>query len=147
MPGSARPGMPDTLSLIRNQTEPQLGQLERTLAAEGSTRPAWVIAILASVLIFTTVVDVLGNLLVIISVFRNRKLRNSGRTGFSHCCHGGALTLRLHVWLPHGFILATNLGWVCVGYLLLPVPLGYNTWSLHTAVPVLTTGNGTDSLL
>lgn len=130
--------MPDTLSLIRNQTEPQLGQLERTLAAEGSTRPAWVIAILASVLIFTTVVDVLGNLLVIISVFRNRKLRNSGRTGFS---------LRLHVWLPHGFILATNLGWVCVGYLLLPVPLGYNTWSLHTAVPVLTTGNGTDSLL
>lgn len=138
MPGSARPGMPDTLSLIRNQTEPQLGQLERTLAAEGSTRPAWVIAILASVLIFTTVVDVLGNLLVIISVFRNRKLRNSGRTGFS---------LRLHVWLPHGFILATNLGWVCVGYLLLPVPLGYNTWSLHTAVPVLTTGNGTDSLL
>lgn len=135
--------MPDTLSLIRNQTEPQLGQLERTLAAEGSTRPAWVIAILASVLIFTTVVDVLGNLLVIISVFRNRKLRNSGRTGFS---------LRLHAWLPHGFILATNLGWVCVGYLLLPVPLGYNThnrsaWSLHTAVPVLTTGNGTDSLL
>lgn len=135
--------MPDTLSLIRNQTEPQLGQLERTLAAEGSTRPAWVIAILASVLIFTTVVDVLGNLLVIISVFRNRKLRNSGRTGFS---------LRLHVWLPHGFILATNLGWVCVGYLLLPVPLGYNThnrstWSLHTAVPVLTTRNGTDSLL
>lgn len=144
--------MPDTLSLIRNQTEPQLGQLERTLAAEGSTRPAWVIAILASVLIFTTVVDVLGNLLVIISVFRNRKLRNSGRTGFSHCCHGRALTLRLHVWLPHGFILATNLGWVCVGYLLLPVPLGYNThnrsaWSLHTAVPVLTTRNGTDSLL
>uniref|UniRef100_A0A8D3B3K6 Melatonin receptor 1Bb n=2 Tax=Percomorphaceae TaxID=1489872 RepID=A0A8D3B3K6_SCOMX len=70
--------MPDTFALIRNRTEPRLGQLERTLAPEGSSRPAWVIAILASVLIFTTVVDVLGNLLVIISVFRNRKLRNAG---------------------------------------------------------------------
>ncbi|KAM8900565.1 melatonin receptor type 1B-B isoform 1-T1 [Spinachia spinachia] len=70
--------MPDTLTLIKNRTEPRLGQLERTLASDGSARPAWVIALLASVLIFTTVVDVLGNLLVIISVFRNRKLRNSG---------------------------------------------------------------------
>uniref|UniRef100_A0A8C6SXF0 Melatonin receptor 1Bb n=1 Tax=Neogobius melanostomus TaxID=47308 RepID=A0A8C6SXF0_9GOBI len=70
--------MPDALTLIKNRTEPRLGQLERGLAAEGSARPAWVIGILASVLIFTTVVDVLGNLLVIISVFRNRKLRNSG---------------------------------------------------------------------
>lgn len=72
--------MPDTFTLLKNRTEPRLGQLERTLASEGSARPAWVIAILASVLIFTTVVDVLGNLLVIISVFRNRKLRNSGRS-------------------------------------------------------------------
>uniref|UniRef100_A0AAV2J9A4 Uncharacterized protein n=1 Tax=Knipowitschia caucasica TaxID=637954 RepID=A0AAV2J9A4_KNICA len=72
--------MPDALTLIKNRTEPRLGQLERTLSAEGVERPAWVIGILASVLIFTTVVDVLGNLLVIISVFRNRKLRNSGKT-------------------------------------------------------------------
>ncbi|RVE63927.1 hypothetical protein OJAV_G00140980 [Oryzias javanicus] len=71
--------MPDAITLIKNRTEPRLGQLERALAPEGSARPAWVIAILASVLIFTTVVDVLGNLLVIISVFRNRKLRNSGK--------------------------------------------------------------------
>lgn len=71
--------MPDAFALIKNRTEPQLGQLERTLASDGSARPAWVIALLASVLIFTTVVDVLGNLLVIISVFRNRKLRNSGK--------------------------------------------------------------------
>lgn len=71
--------MPDTFTLIKNRTEPRLGQLERTLDTEGSARPAWVIGILASVLIFTTVVDVLGNLLVIISVFRNRKLRNSGK--------------------------------------------------------------------
>ncbi|XP_047234301.1 melatonin receptor type 1B-B-like isoform X3 [Girardinichthys multiradiatus] len=69
--------MPDTLTLLKNRTEPRLGQLERSLPAEGTARPAWVIAILASVLIFTTVVDVLGNLLVIISVFRNRKLRNA----------------------------------------------------------------------
>lgn len=72
--------MPDTFPLIKNRTtELRLGQLERALAAEGSGRPAWVIGILASVLIFTTVVDVLGNLLVIISVFRNRKLRNAGK--------------------------------------------------------------------
>lgn len=71
--------MPDTFTLIKNRTELRLGQLERALAAEGSARPAWVIGILASVLIFTTVVDVLGNLLVIISVFRNRKLRNAGK--------------------------------------------------------------------
>ncbi|MEQ2285207.1 Melatonin receptor type 1B-B [Ameca splendens] len=69
--------MPDTLTLLKNRTEPRLGQLERSLPSEGTARPAWVIAILASVLIFTTVVDVLGNLLVIISVFRNRKLRNA----------------------------------------------------------------------
>lgn len=75
--------MPDTLSLLKNRSDPRLGQLERTLATEGSTRPAWVIAVLASVLIFTTVVDVLGNLMVIISVLRNRKLRNSGKRIFS----------------------------------------------------------------
>uniref|UniRef100_A0A3Q2TKQ3 Uncharacterized protein n=1 Tax=Fundulus heteroclitus TaxID=8078 RepID=A0A3Q2TKQ3_FUNHE len=69
---------------LHNRTEPRLGQLEHSQPAEGTTRPAWVIAILASVLIFTTVVDVLGNLLVIISVFRNRKLRNAaGTDGFN----------------------------------------------------------------
>uniref|UniRef100_A0A8B9R4N1 Melatonin receptor 1B n=1 Tax=Anas platyrhynchos TaxID=8839 RepID=A0A8B9R4N1_ANAPL len=46
--------------------------------AAGSPRPAWVVSALSSVLIFTTVVDILGNLLVIVSVFKNRKLRNSG---------------------------------------------------------------------
>lgn len=71
--------MPDTFTLIKNRTEPRLGQFEPALTTEGSVRPAWVIGILASVLIFTTVVDVLGNLLVIISVFRNRKLRNAGK--------------------------------------------------------------------
>uniref|UniRef100_A0A8C0HPP9 Uncharacterized protein n=1 Tax=Buteo japonicus TaxID=224669 RepID=A0A8C0HPP9_9AVES len=33
---------------------------------------------LAAVLIFTIVVDVLGNALVILSVLRNKKLRNAG---------------------------------------------------------------------
>lgn len=33
---------------------------------------------LASVLIFTIVVDILGNILVILSVYRNKKLRNAG---------------------------------------------------------------------
>nr|XP_020449694.1 melatonin receptor type 1A-like [Monopterus albus] len=38
----------------------------------------WVVAVLAGVLITTIVVDVMGNLLVIVSVFRNRKLRKAG---------------------------------------------------------------------
>ncbi|XP_018098666.1 melatonin receptor type 1A [Xenopus laevis] len=41
-------------------------------------RPPWVPTALAAILIFTIVVDILGNLLVILSVFRNRKLRNAG---------------------------------------------------------------------
>ncbi|XP_036454153.1 melatonin receptor type 1B-A [Colossoma macropomum] len=59
--------MPEDVSLVRNRTE----------AAPGA-RPAWVVTVLAAVLIFTSVVDVLGNALVIISVLRNRKLRNAG---------------------------------------------------------------------
>ncbi|XP_050983784.1 melatonin receptor type 1A-like [Labeo rohita] len=38
----------------------------------------WVVTLLSSVLITTIIVDVLGNLLVIVSVFRNRKLRKAG---------------------------------------------------------------------
>lgn len=65
--------MPEDDSLLENRTEhgPEPSQEE--------ARPAWAITALASVLIFTTVVDVLGNLLVIVSVFRNRKLRNAGK--------------------------------------------------------------------
>lgn len=46
-------------------------------------RPPWVATALAAILIFTIVIDILGNLLVILSVFRNRKLRNAGR--WHHC--------------------------------------------------------------
>ena len=42
-------------------------------------RPSWLACTLAFTLIFTIVVDVLGNLLVILSVYRNKKLRNAGR--------------------------------------------------------------------
>lgn len=42
----------------------------------GNLRPPWVAPALSAVLVFTTVADVLGNLLVILSVLRNRKLRN-----------------------------------------------------------------------
>lgn len=62
--------MPENVSFSRNRT---------VLDTRPGTRPAWAITVLASVLIFTTVVDVLGNLLVIISVLRNRKLRNAGK--------------------------------------------------------------------
>ncbi|PNJ86336.1 MTNR1B isoform 2 [Pongo abelii] len=41
-------------------------------------RPPWVAPSLSAVLIVTTAVDVVGNLLVILSVLRNRKLRNAG---------------------------------------------------------------------
>ncbi|TRY83159.1 hypothetical protein DNTS_020662 [Danionella cerebrum] len=67
--------MPENIALLNNSSD--LGHVGRALSS--SARPAWAIAVLASVLIFTTVVDVLGNLLVIISVFRNRKLRNAAR--------------------------------------------------------------------
>uniref|UniRef100_A0AAV2LKR8 Melatonin receptor 1a n=1 Tax=Knipowitschia caucasica TaxID=637954 RepID=A0AAV2LKR8_KNICA len=40
-------------------------------------RPPWVTTTLGCFLIFTIVVDILGNLLVIFSVYRNKKLRNA----------------------------------------------------------------------
>lgn len=43
-------------------------------------RPPWVTTTLGCFLIFTIVVDILGNLLVIFSVYRNKKLRNAGET-------------------------------------------------------------------
>ncbi|KAG3294641.1 melatonin receptor type 1A [Ictidomys tridecemlineatus] len=47
--------------------------------AEGArVRPSWQASTLAFILIFTIVVDILGNLLVILSVYRNKKLRNAG---------------------------------------------------------------------
>lgn len=68
---------------LRNCCDPggrgRFGSAEREEDAAGSPRPAWVVSALSSVLIFTTVVDILGNLLVIVSVFKNRKLRNSGK--------------------------------------------------------------------
>ncbi|XP_062910923.1 melatonin receptor type 1A-like [Mobula hypostoma] len=45
-------------------------------------RSAWVTSVLATVLIFTIVVDLLGNSLVIVSVFRNKKLRKARRNVF-----------------------------------------------------------------
>lgn len=64
--------IPEDESLLKNRTE------HGPEPSQGAARPAWAITTLASVLIFTTVVDVLGNLLVILSVLRNRKLRNAG---------------------------------------------------------------------
>ncbi|XP_048399643.1 melatonin receptor type 1A-like [Stegostoma tigrinum] len=50
-----------------------LGEAERL-----ADRRPLVISTMASVLIFTVVVDILGNLLVIVSVLRNKKLRKAG---------------------------------------------------------------------
>nr|XP_012595090.1 melatonin receptor type 1B [Microcebus murinus] len=46
--------------------------------ASGIPRLPWVAPALSTVLVVTTAVDIVGNLLVILSVFRNRKLRNAG---------------------------------------------------------------------
>lgn len=67
-----------------------LAEREGEEAAAGAPRPAWVVTVLSGVLIFTTVVDILGNLLVIVSVFKNRKLRNSGKLRNSHHLSGGS---------------------------------------------------------
>ncbi|XP_074044011.1 melatonin receptor type 1B [Macrotis lagotis] len=50
---------------------------DRTQSSQGH-RPLWVAPALSSVLIITTTVDLVGNSLVILSVLRNRKLRNTG---------------------------------------------------------------------
>lgn len=44
----------------------------------GAPRPPWVAPALSAVLVVTTAVDIVGNLLVILSVLGNRKLRNAG---------------------------------------------------------------------
>uniref|UniRef100_A0A8C9DSG3 Melatonin receptor 1B n=1 Tax=Prolemur simus TaxID=1328070 RepID=A0A8C9DSG3_PROSS len=46
--------------------------------ASGTPRPPWVAPALSTVLVVTTTVDIVGNVLVILSVFRNPKLRNAG---------------------------------------------------------------------
>uniref|UniRef100_A0A8C5WRH6 Uncharacterized protein n=1 Tax=Laticauda laticaudata TaxID=8630 RepID=A0A8C5WRH6_LATLA len=48
--------------------------------AAADPRPRWVVPVLSGVLILTTVVDVVGSLLVVASVFKNRKLRNAELT-------------------------------------------------------------------
>uniref|UniRef100_A0A674N8D2 Melatonin receptor type 1A like n=1 Tax=Takifugu rubripes TaxID=31033 RepID=A0A674N8D2_TAKRU len=56
-----------------------MGTLTGSEGAPGQHRSfPWALAVLAGVLITTIVVDVIGNLLVIVSVFRNRKLRKAG---------------------------------------------------------------------
>lgn len=52
--------------------------LSQNESDRGQLSSAGVSTALASVLIFTIVVDILGNVLVILSVYRNKKLRNAG---------------------------------------------------------------------
>lgn len=78
--------LPQMMSLEDQEptiAEGTLGPRNATPGAEGSPGPQqqsfpWVLTLLAGVLITTIVVDVIGNLLVIVSVFRNRKLRKAG---------------------------------------------------------------------
>ncbi|XP_064367135.1 melatonin receptor type 1A isoform X2 [Dromaius novaehollandiae] len=69
-----------------NGSELNDSALPRDPPGEGAPRrPPWVTATLAAILIFTIVVDLLGNLLVILSVYRNKKLRNAGDPLTSFC--------------------------------------------------------------
>ncbi|KAM9194904.1 LOW QUALITY PROTEIN: melatonin receptor type 1A [Dugong dugon] len=59
-------------SALPNASQPAPG-------GEGARpRLSWLACTLAFILIFIIVVDILGNLLVILSVYRNKKLRNAG---------------------------------------------------------------------
>uniref|UniRef100_A0A8C5QRZ8 Uncharacterized protein n=1 Tax=Leptobrachium leishanense TaxID=445787 RepID=A0A8C5QRZ8_9ANUR len=64
--------MMQNVSLSRNCCEKKGDLLDSE-----APRAAWLVTALSSVLIFTTVIDIMGSLLVIISVLKNRKLRNS----------------------------------------------------------------------
>uniref|UniRef100_A0A672MNM6 Uncharacterized protein n=1 Tax=Sinocyclocheilus grahami TaxID=75366 RepID=A0A672MNM6_SINGR len=57
----------------------------RGYGAGDATSSPGVAATLAGVLIFTTVADIVGNLLVILSVYRNKKLRNAGVKRYRNC--------------------------------------------------------------
>lgn len=75
--------MPENVSLANccetGGRDERSGWLEADGARpSGIPRPPWVAPALSAVLIVTTAVDVLGNLLVIFSVLKNRKLRNAG---------------------------------------------------------------------
>ncbi|KAF7655201.1 hypothetical protein LDENG_00059610 [Lucifuga dentata] len=91
----------DSMRLVDSRHLPQLMSLEdnEPIMVEGTLGPCnstpgeedgapgqqhqsfpWVVTLLACFLITTIVVDVIGNLLVIVSVFRNRKLRKAGET-------------------------------------------------------------------
>ncbi|XP_048885802.1 melatonin receptor type 1A-like [Brienomyrus brachyistius] len=62
-------------------SESSLPQLINASAADEGTedpRFPWAVSVLATVLITTIVVDILGNFLVILSVLRNKKLRKAG---------------------------------------------------------------------
>ncbi|XP_032996211.1 melatonin receptor type 1A-like [Lacerta agilis] len=57
---------------------PRKNQSARLEREEAGPYPVWVVALLAVVLIVTIAVDILGNLLVILSVYKNKKLRKAG---------------------------------------------------------------------
>ncbi|XP_003415686.2 melatonin receptor type 1B [Loxodonta africana] len=75
--------MPENSSFANCSAASRLGARPGRLEADGTRpsgtpRPPWVAPALSTVLIITTTVDLMGNLLVILSVLRNRKLRNAG---------------------------------------------------------------------
>ncbi|KAK2520983.1 Mtnr1a [Columba livia] len=85
-----------------NESELNSTVLPRDPPAEGaSRRPPWVTSTLAAILIFTIVVDLLGNLLVILSVYRNKKLRNAASSHMKEFCHVGTFTIYFTPYSSH----------------------------------------------
>ncbi|XP_055970390.1 melatonin receptor type 1A [Sorex fumeus] len=101
-------GAPGGTPLL-NASQPAPGRGE-----EARPRPSWLVSTLASILIFTIVVDILGNVLVILSVYRNRKLRNAGNL-FVVSLAVADLVVAVY---PYPLVLASifNNGWT-LGYL------------------------------
>uniref|UniRef100_A0A8C0H369 Uncharacterized protein n=1 Tax=Chelonoidis abingdonii TaxID=106734 RepID=A0A8C0H369_CHEAB len=75
-------------------------------AQEDGLYPTWVVITLAVILIVTIVVDILGNLLVIVSVFKNKNLRKAGGNSVVHTDPGFHARDTLHP-------LAYNLNQIC----------------------------------
>ncbi|KAK1159227.1 melatonin receptor type 1A-like [Acipenser oxyrinchus oxyrinchus] len=64
--------------MAEGRNTPLLKNISSGYQDEDGPRIPWVVTLLATVLITTIVVDILGNLLVIVSVFRNKRLRKAG---------------------------------------------------------------------
>lgn len=108
-PGHAMAGRPWGApgGTLKGNSSALLNASQQAPGGAGDARPrlSWLAFTLASILVFIIVMDLLGNLLVILSVCRSKKLRNPGRgsrgragwTGSPHLSPDGSLS---PFWTP-----------------------------------------------